>query len=235
MRLPLYSITPVAAALATLAAALGASAPASAQLLGPTPYLSFADSPFDGGSFSYFHLEDFQDGALNTPGLSASGGIVTSGNDSVESAPNGAQSYYSGGQLTVLTFTFSAAALGTLPTHAGLVWTDVGFSAPTLGFGEVFFEAFDASSASLGVIGPFLLGDGSASPSKPEDRFFGVTNAAGISAIRISMPGSGDWELDHVQYGLVVASSAAPEPGTVALLGLGLLPLALAARRGRKG
>ena len=35
---------------------------------GPT-YSSFADSPFFSQSFSYFYLEDFEDGALNTPGV----------------------------------------------------------------------------------------------------------------------------------------------------------------------
>ena len=47
---------------------------ATAQLLLPTPYLAFdnaaagaARSPFRALSFRYFHLETFEDGALNTP------------------------------------------------------------------------------------------------------------------------------------------------------------------------
>src|SRR6266481_7452029 len=47
-------------------------------LLGPTPYLSFGDSPFNGPSFSYFHLETFEDHLLNTPGVTGSPGGVTS-------------------------------------------------------------------------------------------------------------------------------------------------------------
>src|SRR5678815_5413703 len=47
--------------------------PANAALIGPAPYLSSADSPFSFSSFTYFHLETFEDGALNTPGVTASG------------------------------------------------------------------------------------------------------------------------------------------------------------------
>lgn len=216
--------------LSTTGVILTCQQPAAAQLLGPTPYLSSADSPFFGGSFNYFHLEDFQDGVLNTPGLSASaGGPVTGNVDSVEAVP-AAWSYYSF-SATSITFTFNAAALGgILPTHAGVVWTDVGFSSPTNAFGSVFFEAFDATNTSLGIIGPFVLGDGTTDPAKPEDRFFGVINNGGISAIRIAMPDSGDWEVDHVQYGATaISSAAAPEPATLALLATGLLPVAGAA------
>ncbi|CCH96089.1 hypothetical protein [Microcystis aeruginosa] len=41
-------------------------------LLGPTPYLSFNDSPFKNVNFSYFYLENFEDGSLNVPGVTAS-------------------------------------------------------------------------------------------------------------------------------------------------------------------
>src|SRR5690242_6738717 len=47
---------------------------ALATFLGPTPYLSRADSPFDlSGLGTTFFLEDFEDHALNTPGVSVSG------------------------------------------------------------------------------------------------------------------------------------------------------------------
>ena len=40
-----------------------------AGYLGPTPYLSFADSPFSGLSFGYFHLETFETGSPERAGL----------------------------------------------------------------------------------------------------------------------------------------------------------------------
>src|SRR5437667_12544658 len=53
-----------------------ASAAFAGSTNGPTPYLSFNDSPLKGVDFSggYFHLEDFEDLLLNTPGVTASAG-----------------------------------------------------------------------------------------------------------------------------------------------------------------
>lgn len=48
----------------------------SATFYGPTPYLSFRDSPFSGTNFSYFYLEDFEDGLLNTPGVNVTTGWI---------------------------------------------------------------------------------------------------------------------------------------------------------------
>jgi len=222
---------PVAVIAILLSSAFGATPAAQANLLGPSPYLSSADSPFNGGTFSYFHLEDFEDGALNTPGVAASGGIVLAasaltdsvdGDDGViDGSGIAGHSWFSKNSVSGMTFTFSAAVLGALPTHVGIVWTDVGVSSPVNGVGPVTFEAFDATNASLGVIGPVTLGDGSAAGATAEDRFFGVTNAGGISSVRISTPSSTDWEVDHLQYGL----APVPEPETWMLLGVGLLGL----------
>jgi len=57
-----------------LALAICASS-AFAQLVGPTPYLSDADSPFAGLGLSSFYLEDFEDSALKVPGVVASVGV----------------------------------------------------------------------------------------------------------------------------------------------------------------
>lgn len=128
---------------------------AQAQLLGPTPYLSLADSPFAGGSFAYFHLENFEDGLLNTPGVSAAIGTVSGPGaltDSVDADDGAIDGFGTGGSVlysnfatSAFSFTFNASALGgLLPTHAGIVWTDVGqVSSGTRGFGGVSFEAFD--------------------------------------------------------------------------------------------
>lgn len=67
--------TTLSVRLIVMVMALSAYMPTSeavAVSIGPSPYLSFADSPFNGGSFSYFHLETFEDHLLNTPGVTAS-------------------------------------------------------------------------------------------------------------------------------------------------------------------
>jgi hypothetical protein len=58
--------------LAAVIVLLAAPLPATASILyGPTPYTSFANSPFFVGTPSTFYLENFEDGALNTPGVTA--------------------------------------------------------------------------------------------------------------------------------------------------------------------
>ncbi len=219
-----------------LFAALPYSAGATPIFLGPSAYTSAADSPFQGQNFGYFHLEDFEDGALNTPGVSlgelATTGITTAFSDSVDGddglidgvASGQTRSLFSNFRTSSFTFDFSAAALGgVLPTHAGIVWTDVGRNnggtprAVDL-VENTIFEAFDHLGNSLGVIGPYSLGDSSISRTTGEDRFFGVINAGGISAIRISMPGKNNWEVDHLQYGY----APVPLPASVVLFLSGL-------------
>lgn len=75
------------------------------------------------------------------------------------------------------------------PTHAGIVWTDVGNIRSTIGFVPVIFETFGET---------------------------------GVSATGARVPGSIDWEVDHLQHG----STALPTPGTyiLARTGLGMLP-----------
>ena len=123
--------------------------------------------------------------------------------------------FFSSGATGVL-FTFSAAALGALPTHAGIVWTD--------GAGTTTFRAFDQNGVSLGTIGPVSIADGTFNGTTADDRFFGATNAGGISAIFISNS-SGGIEVDHLQYGLAGPSTAVPEPSTLLLIGAGLAGL----------
>lgn len=211
--------------------ALG-SAPAAAALLGPTPYLSQADSPFNPASFANFYLEDFEDAALNTPGLSVNpanacitgvgGGCPFIGSiDSVGNGGNPALGHsLFGSNFEIL---FNAAALGgKLPTAAGVVWTDGG--------NPIRFEAFDQNNVSLGV----LMGDhadGSFSGTTAEDRFYGATNAGGISRLLISNPGA--TEIDHIQYGIAAAVGVVPEPANWALMlgGIGIAGATLRVRR----
>ncbi|HEX5219648.1 MAG TPA: hypothetical protein VFZ59_08775, partial [Verrucomicrobiae bacterium] len=181
---------------------------------GPTPYLSFANSAFSvTNGDAYFYLENFEDGALNTPGATASLGwtVANSGfatdsvdadDGSIDGTGFGGRSYYSNGQ-TNLTVTFNAAALGgKLPTQAGIVWTDVGaVTSGSTGFGNVLFSARDANGASLGTMMATNLGDGTGFSLTSEDRFLGITHPGGISSISITMTNSSDWEVDHIQYG----------------------------------
>lgn len=199
---------------------------ANAQFIGPSAYQSASDSPFAGTTFAYSYLEDCEDGSINIVGMSLSGGSVLapgSLTDSVD-ADDGlidglgtaGRSWYSTAGVTSLDVSFDEIALGGLPTHAGLVWTDVGnVFAGDFGSTSLTFEAFDESGASLGAHGPYLVGDGSVAGDTLEDRFFGFIHLAGISRIRLSLPNSGDWEVDHIQFARV------PEPSSVALLALG--------------
>lgn len=164
-------------------------------------YASFEDSPFKGLPFSYFYLEDFEDGLLNTPGVTASAGQVLRPSwitDSVDaddgvvdgSGARGSDWFYSASGASTIKFSFDAGRLGGFPTHAGIVYTD--------GVGLVTFEAFGPDGTSLGIIGPVNLDDGAYTAMTRDDRFFGVINPGGISAIQIETIG---FEVDHLQYG----------------------------------
>lgn len=216
----LSTITAYAAFVALGLIAKTPIANAATTYLGNNVYKSFEDSPLKGLNSSYFYLENFEDGALNTPGVTASGGTVlkpntltdsVDGDDgAVDGSGTGGYSWYSDSN-SVLRFSFNSSVLGTLPTHVGIVWTDVGFSNAGFGTGRVNFKAFDAVGTSLGIFSLNSLGDGSVNGNTAEDKFFGAINPGGISAIQISMPDSTDWELDHLQYG----AKPVPEPTTI--------------------
>lgn len=215
--------------LATTMLIVGMVSQADAALITSAPYAQFSDSPFAAIATgnSNFHLETFEDGALNTPDVSASAGFVASPSvftDSVDAddgvldgAGNNGHSWYSGGASTSVSFSFDAGTLGRLPTHVGIVWTDVG-NVPGLpiGFDNIAFRAFDKDGALLGEIPFNNLGDGVATGGgSAEDRFFGAIFDAGIARISItSLNGSGDWEVDHLQYGI----AAVPVPNAVWML-----------------
>lgn len=219
-----------------VAMALSPMGAAAETFIGPKAYSAFDDpkagkavSPFSKIPFDYFFLEDFEDGLLNTPGVTiqefAGQDISLAYSDSVDGddgiidgqATGDSRSLFSNYTSSSFTFTFSKDVLGKLPTHAGIVWTDIGRNGgggplpPNLVKNTVF-EAFGPNGASLGKIGPFSLGDESISRTTEEDRFFGVIHAGGISAIRISMPGLTNWEVDHLQYGRATPEIAVQQP-----------------------
>lgn len=204
---------------------------ASPTFYGPSPYLSFSQSPFSGTSFLYFYLETFEDGALNTPGVTPSSGwlvaapgIATDSVDADDGIIDGfgrsGHSFFSTMTQTNLTVTFSAAALGGhLPTHVGIVCTDANAPPGSSGYADVTFSAKDNNGVSLGSVTAVHFGDGLLTGQTAEDRFFGVYNPEGISSFSISEYNCRDWEVDHLQYGLV------PEPSVTALVGIGALSL----------
>lgn len=216
-------------------------AQAASILIGSSPYLSFSDSPFYNKNLDYFYLEDFEDNLMNTPGVTANAGFAAGyetystfidsvdGDDgNVDGVGYDGRSYVTW-NVTKFVFSFDPVALGELPTHAGIVWTD-----SAGGFSNVSFEAFDENADSLGVIGPVLLGDGSTISQTDEDRFFGIINDSGISRIEIYNSASTNWEVDHLQYG-GQALNAIPEPTCLMLIGTEFGVLALIKyRRKRK-
>lgn len=207
--------------------ALGTGGLHAQSILGPTPYLGFADSPFNpgnpanvlaGASFQSFLLEDFEDNSIDLNGIAGTSVTISSGFsifpssgssgivDSVENGVNG-RSLFGGGVFTV-TFT------GTLPTHAGIVWTDGG---------NQTFQAFGETGNSLGTV-TGTHADGSISGTQGEDRFYGAVNPTGISRISFS---SGTTEYDHLQFGVI------PEPSSGILVCFGAVAVFLTRRRRR--
>lgn len=214
----------------------GGAAVAAPTFIGPNGYLSFADSPFGGVDFSlgYFHLETFEDHALNTPGVTAPRGNIgtasfsfpaldsVDGDDGVidgqcSKAFPGCDSWVRNSGPQGIRFNFNGGVLGDLPTHVGLVWTD--------GANSVIFEAFDVGGMSLGTIGPSEIAGENAAGSPvfndqnvSEDSFFGVIDLDGIAAIEIrggGAVGPGGLfgiEVDHLQYGLFVQPPPPPPP-----------------------
>jgi hypothetical protein len=174
----------------------------------PRGYLQGGDSPFAGIDFVYFHLEDFEDGMLNTPGVTAPGRASSTFSASIidsvdgdDGIPNDNQCIKMVGTCDAwwgsgtLTFTFDGDALGGLPTHAGAVWTDGG--------GKVGFEVFDAEGTIIYMVEPFSepgFPGPAVTSDTTEDRFFGAYAPGGISAIRLYNT-SGGIEVDHLQYG----------------------------------
>lgn len=191
------------------------------------PYLSAADSPYNPGDYAYFYLEDFEDGLLNTPGVTGSPGGVTSVvfgptiHDSVD-ADDGAidgsgldgDSYFYSPGASGINFTFDDTVLGALPTVAGIVWTD--------GAGSTTFRAYDASNLLLDSL-TVDIADAVFNGTTGEDTFFGITHSGGISRIFISNA-SGGIEVDHLQYG-GGDLSAIPIPAAVWLFGTALIGL----------
>lgn len=204
---------------------------AATLLLGPSPYRSAADSPFPiDGSNPNFFLEDFEDGALNTPGLLQSASIFSQGivlrpqagvhsvdgdDGVIDGQGSGGRSLAPRAQLIYLTdpprtwsslhFAFDATALGFLPNSFGFVWTH---EIPK-SIGITLYDSDGGVMASKFINGG---GELSAMPSE-DDRFIGVTSNVGFAAVEVSSFYEGPFshfQIDHLQYGLTI-----PEPASL--------------------
>ena len=189
----------------------------------------FGPSPFDALTFSSFQLVKMTDlsvgpvGATLVPGVGLTGAspeILAPGPE-IDSADGGnaGQSLFSFCGACGFTFTFDAAVLGSLPTAAGIVWTDGDF--------VIHFSAIDGNGNSIGTINDSSGCDfnscGDGNPSNY--RFYGATDALGIKSITISNDGGGI-EVDHLQFGVLAPTpSSVPEPGSFFLLGSSLVGL----------
>jgi hypothetical protein len=228
-------------AVSLFVALLFLQAAAHAELVGPTPYLSQADSPFSLSEPGFF-VEDFEDDTF-TPGWQATNPTrrcfgATCIADSVD-ADDGVidGSGRAGASLCFgpacqatdevsVSFSFDPVVLGSAPTHVGIVWTDGLNFGDVRGPFETTFEWFDTLGNSLGELIATNPGDDFFTGETEEDFFVGMINASGISELRILSTGAVNYtEVDHLQYGVV------PVPAAVWLFGSGLLGLVGIARR----
>ncbi len=176
---------------------------ASAQTFtSPLPYTNSAWSQY----FStltvnkQYYLEDFEDGLINTPGLSIPDAILNgpgANTDSVDiddytlnNSGTGGVSIRPAGSTLTLQFN-PAAPLGGYPTKVAFVWTD---GAPNSTITVIATNAQNISVAQQ-YSG---LGDNAFSGATAEDRFIGVQWPAGIQQLQIVS--NSLMEIDHVQY-----------------------------------
>ncbi|MBL9121251.1 MAG: hypothetical protein JNL80_15180 [Phycisphaerae bacterium] len=196
--------------MACLAALVVGSGASGQVMLGPVPYLSGDDSPFD-VSHPSFVVEDFEDGLFNVAGVESNKGTSdiygpgaladsVDGDDGVlDGLGTAGKALYSATGPQGITFSFNPRILGGYPTHVGVVWTD--------GEGDTSFTAWGPDGNLLGTVGPIYISDGSIYGGTSEDRFFGTIAACGISQIHISNACCG-MEVDHLQFSFAPISPA---------------------------
>jgi hypothetical protein len=209
---------------------------AGVTFLGPTPYLSKADSPFPvDGSNPNFLLEDFEDGSFIAPGIvlpsdpNARGVVLSAGQlltNSVDADDGQIDGMGRNGRALMssvyttnlvdpptinsyISLLFDVGQLGFLPTAFGFVWT----------YGRqnsvVRMDVFDGNANEIGYSTFVGIGNGTDNDTL-DDRFLGVRSSEGIGGVLITSSYPGDpwfFEIDHVQYGLQV-----PEPLTISML-----------------
>ncbi len=175
-----------------------------------TPYRSWADSPFTGILFSYFHLEDFEAGQIVVPGVRLHRGpqilgakahqtrfvdSVDEDDGNLDGSGSSGHSLWSADHATIR-LSFDPDLLCGLPTHVGVVWTDAAASRDA----QVTLAAFDPSGVRLAEVQSVLKADGVITGTVSEDTFLGVHAPEGIAEVRLSHRVF-NFEIDHLQFG----------------------------------
>jgi hypothetical protein len=190
---------------------------------GPSTYASFADSPFRGLDFSFFHLETLSPGP-NAPGVGSHGSATTRtfGGLAVDGNAN------SFGDLhPVIFLSFFATANTPLPTHVGLVWTQGGFPRdPSIGPGDIGVLFLDTGRRIIAELEAPIPPGHAGSPGI----FFGASDPDGIGGLLMFTPTLSTFgiNIDHLQYGRLATRDGAtlPEPATLVLAAAALLAMA---------
>jgi hypothetical protein len=213
---------------------------AEIRFIGPFPYSSAADSPFNlSGLGSTFFLEDYEDFDFDeTPGVAdwffgiGPGFSVDADDGAVDGQSAGLASalpqnvFTSGGTTgTALTVAFNSSDLGSYPTAFGMVFTSKDNSAGILASNLNVFDGAGALLASFDL--RYALSLYSNGFDATDDVFVGVVSSDGLPIVEYqetfpappgsSLPPGLPARIDHLQYGLLV-----PEPSGWALAFAGL-------------
>ncbi len=184
---------------------------------GPNSYTGIGDSPvFNLGCDRpgvEFYFENFEDGALNTPGVVVQGPAFGAPGANAEIfGPSAAADSVDPSGRSLRATTASAGmitlAFDDLPENVSFAITDTNGAS-----GVTFtFTVFDGN----GNIGNFIVagvGDGSAASTTDDDVGFAVNSPNGIDTISISSSGGPLWEMDHLAYTRHAASYGLPSRG----------------------
>lgn len=228
--------------MAIMSLAACSSAEAATTVIADLPYRGRFDSPFYPGiQNGTTYVEDFEDMAVNTPGLTMSTGKTFFSTGISVDEDDGILDHLGNGRSWVVPNAavlpegppfsvraeFAPDAFGNYPTHAGMAI--LGYT--TLNVGSLrYFQAFDADgneilSSTLSALTP-VLPNTTPGNSNLGDRFFGLIHEGGISRI---VMGGGVY-FDHVQYGY----GPIPEPGAACLSAAALAAFGLRRRRNRR-
>lgn len=210
------------AGVGAMLAMVAASPVQAAWYLGPQPYLQASDSPFS-GPFDWFHLENFESGAIAVPGVTVTTGAVVidpgpltdsvdADDGAIDGSGRGGHSLYSGGTLNAITFRFDKTLLGALPTHAGIVVTDIGASDRAFGEGRIrVTEVTELPLVSIIAGSSYGSAFGGSLDRVAAPAYLTMSSSGTIVDSRTGLPFTGDIAEGSVPFGDAAASGATAE------------------------